>query len=107
MFLLFLENNPHIKSIDHKFLTPGHTHMECDVDHAAIERKKKKTGMKIHIPRDWYQFVRSVGKANSFKVIEMNSEFYNFNSFSKTKFVWRKVSEENQKFVWLDVKWLQ
>ena len=27
MFLTELQNHPHIKTIDHKFLVPGHTHM--------------------------------------------------------------------------------
>jgi hypothetical protein len=29
--------------IDHKFLESGHTQMECDSMHAAIEFAKKKT----------------------------------------------------------------
>lgn len=42
MFMIFLENNEHITTINHKFLTPGHTHMECDSEHSVIERKKEK-----------------------------------------------------------------
>lgn len=29
---------PDLKTIDLKFLEPGHTHMECDSMHATIER---------------------------------------------------------------------
>lgn len=44
MFVIFmhLETTGSISIIDHKFMVPGHTHMECDSDHALIERKKKK-----------------------------------------------------------------
>lgn len=42
MFQTFLATeSSNIETIDHKFLTPGHTHMECDVTHSIIERRKK------------------------------------------------------------------
>lgn len=53
MFMAALERNPNLLIIDHTFLEPGHTHLECDVDHSVIERKKKHTCVKIHHPRDW------------------------------------------------------
>lgn len=34
---------PNIKTIDHKFLESGHTHMEVDSMHSAVEFAKKKT----------------------------------------------------------------
>ena len=46
MFCHFLfevcDDNTGMTTINHKFLEPGHTHLECDVDHAKIERAKKK-----------------------------------------------------------------
>ena len=42
MFFTLLEVCPWISKITHKFLVPGHTHMECDSDHALIEKMKKK-----------------------------------------------------------------
>lgn len=56
MFQTLIQHLPHLEVIDHKFLVPGHTHMECDTVHAAIERKKKKTTASIHHPRDWHNF---------------------------------------------------
>ncbi|CAG9837524.1 unnamed protein product [Diabrotica balteata] len=46
------------KKLD-KLKLPGHTHMECDVDHATIKIFKKKCLFTIHVPRDWYNLVRS------------------------------------------------
>jgi hypothetical protein len=40
MCLVALQNSETLQTIDHKFLVPGHTHMECDADHSIIERKK-------------------------------------------------------------------
>ncbi|KAK3933196.1 Vacuolar membrane-associated protein IML1 [Frankliniella fusca] len=69
-----------VKKIDQKFLVPGHTHLECDSDHALIEEKKKQA-QEIHVPRDWFQVVRRAMK--------------------------RKVTAKKEKFVWRDVVWLQ
>ncbi|CAG4957072.1 unnamed protein product [Parnassius apollo] len=56
MFLCISKLIPDIR-IDHKFLIPGHTHMECDSVHAQIEQKKKNTDMSVHLPRDWYNLL--------------------------------------------------
>ncbi|CAG5035312.1 unnamed protein product [Parnassius apollo] len=53
MLMLVTRLSPQLQFIEHKFLVPGHTHMEADTDHALIERKKKHTNMDIHLPRDW------------------------------------------------------
>lgn len=108
MFSVFVENSNNIHTIDHKFLVPGHTHMECDTDHAVIERKKKKNNAKIHHPRDWFQFIRSVRSKKSFQVIEMDhSCFFAFSLLTKSKFTWRNVNENSEKFIWKNVKWLR
>lgn len=108
MFTTFMATSNNIETIDHTFLVPGHTHMECDTDHAVIEKKKKKTSLKIHHPRDWYTFVSSVGGKKTFKVIEMNdTEFYDFSNLVKTKLQWRHIAQGSEKFVWKDVKWLR
>ena len=41
MCMKALQNSETLEIIDHKFLIPGHTHMECDTDHSLIEKKKK------------------------------------------------------------------
>lgn len=108
MFHVYMQNNQQsaLKFIDHKFLVSGHTHMECDSDHAAIERKKKRSTVKIHEPRDWYQFVRSV--SSRFIVHEMSQEqIFNFGDLAKSKVMWRKVNTDGEKFVWHDVKWIR
>lgn len=108
MFSLFASSGNHIDQIDHKFLIPGHTHMECDVDHSIIERKKKKTSTQIHHLRDWYLFVRTCGTKRPFVVEEMKQEsFFDFGSLIKTKVTIRKFSEENEKINWKSIKWFR
>lgn len=108
MFMTFLETSKSIETIEHKFLVVGHSHMECDVDHALIERKKKRTNAKIHHPHDWYNFVRTVGVNTKFNVIEMNPiDFKDFFSFSKTRCIWRNRDANSDNFNWKNVKWLK
>lgn len=108
MFETYMQLETNLEIIDHKFLEPGHTHMECDIDHGMIEKKKKKTTVKIHHPRDWFQFIRTVGVKKKFIVKEMeNSEFLDFSSLSKEKFMWRKTDTDGSKFAWQNIKWLR
>lgn len=106
MLMLVAKLSPQLQSIEHKFLIPGHTHMEADTDHALIERKKKQTSMDIHLPRDWYQLVRTASnKTAKFTVIEMTRDmFYDFNVFSKQSYTLRKTNTDDEKFLWCDVR---
>lgn len=61
-----------IKIIDHKFLESGHTHMECDSMHAAIEFAKKKTA--IYIPSQWDTVIRMARRKNPYTVIPIKHE---------------------------------
>jgi hypothetical protein len=51
MFLIAIKETPNLISIEHKFLVPGHTHLECDDDHALIEKAKRNTILDLHVPR--------------------------------------------------------
>lgn len=53
MCIYFLENQDKIKTIDHKFMVPGHTRMECDSDQARIEKARKRYPFPINHPHDW------------------------------------------------------
>ncbi|KAJ8873116.1 hypothetical protein PR048_026733 [Dryococelus australis] len=44
MFMSVISRINTLDAIHHKFLVSGHTHMECDVIHAMIERKQKMSG---------------------------------------------------------------
>ncbi|CAG5051789.1 unnamed protein product [Parnassius apollo] len=105
MFLCISKLIPDMR-IDHKFLIPGHTHMECDSVHAQIERKKKKTDMSIHLPRDWYNLVR-LTSSNITVIIMRNDMFLDFASLYKSPMQLRKVDPSGEKFIWHDVKWFR
>uniref|UniRef100_A0A6P7HEI9 Uncharacterized protein LOC114347702 n=1 Tax=Diabrotica virgifera virgifera TaxID=50390 RepID=A0A6P7HEI9_DIAVI len=107
MFIKVLKEKTTIESIDHKFLVSGHTHMECDVDHATIEKEKKRTTMKINHPYDWVQLIRSCRKTNPFTVHIMETDnFFYFAALLKGPLVQKKVSESGERFLWKNIQWL-
>lgn len=107
IFLKAQSEFPHL-IINHKFLVPGHTHMECDVDHSMIEKEKKKMEVPVYHPHDWYQLVRRTGRKKKFKVHEMQQEeFFDFAALLKTVLVNRKKNNTGEPFSWHSVQWLQ
>ncbi|KAJ8710654.1 hypothetical protein PYW08_009169 [Mythimna loreyi] len=106
MFTWFLQKSLEIETIDHKFMVPGHSHLEVDTDHGIIEKKKKKTELQIFHPHDWIQLIRSSSK--KFKVIEMkNKDFYEFSTLLKSALVSRNKDTDGRQFKWLEKRWLR
>ncbi|KAJ8885364.1 hypothetical protein PR048_011561, partial [Dryococelus australis] len=69
--LTVLKNYTSLESLHHKFLVPGHMHIECAIDNTMIERRKKKSGFPIYYPHDWKQFVCLTGKKIPLKSLPM------------------------------------
>lgn len=51
LLLYLVQVSPHLETIDHKFLESGHSYMEADSMHSAIERAKKY--IPVYTMRDW------------------------------------------------------
>lgn len=108
MFTSLVANHPTLQVIDHKFLVPGHTHMECDSDHAIIEKAKKSGSTKIQHPDDWYALVRQVKTTKPFEVIEMKQQdFYDYETLYSKAYVMRHKNVAKQTFYWKDVRWMR
>ncbi|XP_058821270.1 uncharacterized protein LOC131683363 [Topomyia yanbarensis] len=58
-------------TIQHKFMISGHSHMEVDSAHGAIEQAKKRCAINIETPRDWAVFIASLSRKVPFTVIEL------------------------------------
>lgn len=108
MFMFAIQNHPSITVIDQKFLVPGHTHLECDSDHARIERAKKHSDFEISIPKDCFNFVKLVRGKIPLYVVEMQQE--NFKSFSTSltgPLVKRTIDTKQEIVNWQKIVWLQ
>lgn len=108
MFMLAVQNHPSLTTVDQKFLVPGHTNLECDSDHARIERAKKHSDFEISIPKDWFNFVKLVRGKVPFNVVEVKQEnFKSFSTFLTGPLVKRTIDAEQEKVNWLKIVWLR
>ena len=79
------QNIPNLKIIDQKFLETGHTHMECDSMHSAIEFAKKNTP--IYVPSQWDTVIRMARRKNPYVVVPMkHTNFYNLKELASHMF---------------------
>lgn len=94
--------------INHKFLIPGHTHMEADSIHAAIEKTKNTTTANIEIPRDWANLIRMVPRNPPLMVTEMQqNQFLNFKSLLREGLQHRKKNTVGNSVTWSTIRWMQ
>ncbi|KAK3913053.1 Zinc finger protein jing-like protein [Frankliniella fusca] len=63
MYFVAFQEHASLKTVEHMFLVPGHTHMEPDNKHSVIERYKK-TLEKVNVPQEWYDAVKAAGQQN-------------------------------------------
>lgn len=90
-------------TIYHKFMKTGHSHMEVDSIHAAIERSKKKMSINIETPRDWAVFIASVRRSIPFNVVEMEqTEFKEIKSLAN-RYTLPTVTNGNEKIKFRDI----
>ncbi|XP_046684652.1 uncharacterized protein LOC124370411 [Homalodisca vitripennis] len=112
MYIWLLKTSPNLREINHKFLLPGHTHMEVDGQHSIIERAKKHiSGNTIYTCNDWANFIASCKKKDPFEVKRMNLEdFLDFMAIvkgRKSAFVARKKNTDGEPFLISATVWLQ
>ncbi|KAJ8869823.1 hypothetical protein PR048_028832 [Dryococelus australis] len=83
--------------LDHKFMVPGHSRMECDSDHTVIEKVKKKYSIQISHHHDWAQLIRIAGKKEPFNVIELTqNNLCDYASLLRTNIQMRKSNEDGE-----------
>ena len=98
-------NISNIEIIDHKFLESGHTQMECDSMHSAIEFAKKKT--EIYVPTQWATVIRMARRKNPYFVIPLQFEdIYDFKQVQKISLKYSKTDVYGTKTNWLNIRWL-
>lgn len=108
MFLTALEEHCSLKTITHICLEVGHTRLEVDCKHAAIEGLKNS--QKIEVPSDWYTAISKLNENAEnpkFVVHEMKQGFYNFAQLLKGPLVLRSVCNTGAKFYWMKTHYFQ
>ena len=93
----------HIQQLDHVYMESGHSQMECDSAHAAIESAVRN--MDVYAPTDYYRAVSMARRSNPYHVVMMNqSDFMNFRPLAKHLI---RNYNNNAEVSWLKVKHFQ
>jgi hypothetical protein len=105
--LLYAVNKvDNIDAINHKFLEKGHSEMESDSIHAAVEFAKKRT--KIYVPSQWDTVIAMTRKTNPYLVVPVKyTDFYNLKEFCVCYCKNMKKETNGEKVNWLKVKWIR
>lgn len=109
----FVTKIPTLDVMNHKFMLKGHTHLEADIVHAAIERKKKELkDFEIVIPHDWEQFIRTIKMKNKYLNVDHVAieDFKNFVSLvtgPNSSMVVRRKDDTGAPFLISKVVWMR
>lgn len=104
--LMYMNATLNLKSITMKFLESGHTQMEADSMHSAIESRKKKAC--VYSPEEWPTILRLARVDNPYKVIAMqNTEILDLQELFGQLGNSLKKNDDGKKVNWLKIKMLQ
>lgn len=105
-FLEAVETIPSISIIDHKFLESGHTHMECDSMHSAVEHAKKNTP--IYTPYQWDTVLRQARRRNPYTVVPVrHGDMKDYKKVKQDRQKNVKLTTEGKKVIWNKIKWMR
>ncbi len=101
-----LSKHDGLETIQMNFLEPGHTHMECDSMHSAIEKASEYA--KIYVPNDWENVVRMAKKRGlPYKVNRLTfNDFLDFKSFKTSQMPNVHKATDSTILNWKDVRCL-
>ncbi|KAL2086584.1 hypothetical protein ACEWY4_017643 [Coilia grayii] len=95
-----------LSTIDHKYMESGHSQMECDSVHAAVETARRKVS--IYSPDGYYTLVRMARKNDPYSVHELgHKDFLDFKSLSNHILKNRTKDGEGQAVHWQKIKWFR
>lgn len=101
-----LSDSQSLETVEHKFLTTGHTEMEVDSMHSTIEYAKRH--VKIHIPDDWHNIFRMARRNNPYHVIALqHADFIDFKAINKELNFTFKVDTLGKQVKWQRICYLQ
>ena len=93
----------HIDVIELKFLVPGHTQMECDSMHSAIEHAQRY--QKTYVPNDWLNVMKSARRRHPYQTEQLSfGDFYNLRALAKDLLSNRKTNSSGKSVNWMEIR---
>lgn len=109
LFLFVINNSQNINILTHNFMESGHSYMEVDSMHSAIESAKRN--VPVYTIHDWLNICRLARSnrrnksSSSYYVEELKyADFMDLRSLGETIMKNRSVDENGQKVSWLKIK---
>jgi hypothetical protein len=100
--VLYSLNHSSLETVSVKYLVSGHTEMECDSMHSAIE-SSKKYGQKVNIPDDWHNIIRAARKRQPYVIVPLEySDFLDFKPYCRALNM--KIDETGKPVKWLKLR---
>ena len=101
-----IQRSSHITCIDHKFLESGHTQMEVDSIHSAVEHAKKCTN--IYVTSQWDTVMQMARRSHPYVVIPMKYwDFEDLKTMTASHFRAMKFDQHGKRINWLQIKWVR
>jgi len=95
-----------IDVIDHKFLVPGHTMMECDSMHSSIEYACKH--LSLYTVNDWVNVIKSARRHKPYQVEVLKyTDFSDLKGLAATLLCNRRKSSTGDLVKWMDIRWIR
>ena len=106
LLLHSVSTSSHIEEINQKFLESGHTQMESDSIHSAVEFAKKSTS--VYVPSQWDTVIAMARRRNPYQVIPLKYfDFIDSKDVAKQMFDNVKVDTTGKAISWRKLKWIQ
>lgn len=101
-----LTQHKNIQRINHTFFERGHSQMENDSVHSAIETDKKKTH--VYVPSQWHTVITLARRRDPYVVIPIKHDgIDDFKTFTSKHCPNMKNVVTGERVNWLKVKWIQ
>ena len=97
---------PNLEIIDLKFMESGHSSMEVDSMHSAIEKARKY--QKVYNPHEWAMICQSARRNKPYHINELrNEEFLDYHKLSQAMVINRSKTTTGETANWLKIKWFR
>jgi len=104
--LLYAVAKLSIDVIDHKFLVPGHTMMECDSMHSSIEYACKH--LSSYTVNDCVNVIKSARRHKPYQVEVLKyTDFSDLKGLAATLLCNRRKSSTGDLVKWMDIRWIR
>ena len=92
------------KTVNHKYMMPGHSYLPNDRDFVSIEKLSRRSPH-VFVPNDWISLVENARGKNPFHVVAMATSDFVTTEAIRSQIVYRKVNTHNEKVEWLNIRW--